>query len=76
MEQYCCFVNNEKYFFTYGDLKYNRNGKTYSGVAEFWKEGCERERDTVPFYTKEDEIDLTHKKIQEQIGPVSRFSTK
>lgn len=31
------------------------------------KKECERERDTVPFYTKEDEIDLTHKKIQEQI---------
>lgn len=67
MEQYSCFINEEQYFFSYDDLKYYQNAKSYSGVAIFWKKGYENEKDIVPFYVKEEEIDLTHQKIIEQI---------
>ena len=67
MEVYSCFVNNEKYYFTYNDPKYYSKLRKYRGVAQFWKEGDDNQKDTVPFSTKEDEIDLTHQKIEEQI---------
>ncbi len=67
METYLCWINGEKYFFDYADPQYNATTKSYSGVARFWKEDCEEQKDTVSFYTKEDEVDLTHQKIQEQI---------
>lgn len=67
MEVYSCFINNDKYYFTYNDPKYNSKGRTYSEVAQFWKEGHDDQKELVSFYTKEDEIDLTHQKIEEQI---------
>ena len=66
-EIYDCFIEGKKYCYRIPSLRFNENGKTYSGVAPVWSSDNPKDTFTVPFYTHYDEIDLTTKKIEEKI---------
>ena len=66
-DKHVCYADGKKYYYIYPAPKFNENGKTYSEVATVWAEDDPDNSFTVPFHTKYDEVDLTTKKICENI---------
>jgi hypothetical protein len=62
----CCF-DGETYLYYHNELQTRNGGKSFTGMATFWKEGSQSNKDTVPFYVKADDIEITQEIICKNI---------